>query len=368
MTDGVGLLVGAGLLLGGLVLGWLLGSRRQASGPPPASGAEVASLLAPAADALRRVEQQLHEVERDRVGAYAGLTAHLQQLQRSTGELGDRTRSLAGALQSPTVRGRWGEMQLRRVVELAGMVEHCDFAVQVSRTGVDGAAGVRPDLLVHLPGGRQVPVDAKVPLQAWLAATEPAVAADPARLQQLRVAHARAVRAHVDALADKAYWRAFQPAPEFVVLFLPGEALLDAALQGDPTLFDHAFARGVVPTTPTTLIALLRTVEFGWRQDRLSQSAAEILDLGQEMHTRLHTLVEHVVRTGAGLERAVESYNAVVGSLESRVLVTARRFVELGVPGRRLAEPARVSTAPRRPVPLQEADRDGSATAPARSN
>ncbi|MTD12866.1 DNA recombination protein RmuC [Nakamurella sp. YIM 132087] len=335
MTTGP-LLLGAALLAAGLVLGLLLGRwSRRPDGPVPASGAELAALVAPAADTMRRVEQRLAEVERDRVGAYAGISAQLQQLGRTSAELGAETRSLAGALRSPTVRGRWGELQLRRVVELAGMAEHCDFEAQVS------VPGARPDLLVRLPGDRCVPVDAKVPLDAWLAARE---AGDPQESGRLRAAHARALRGHVDALADKAYWRHFRPSPEFVVLFVPGEALLDAALSADPGLWEHAAARRVVLATPTTLIVLLRTIEFGWRQERLSTSAEEILELGRELHDRLDVVLTHISRLGTGLERAVEGYNAAVGSLESRVLVTTRRFGELGVRGERITPPTPIAT------------------------
>ncbi len=344
--DSTALLIGALLIIGGLLVGLLLG-RWSARGAAADPTREVAGLLAPAADALSRVEQHLQAVERDRIGAYAGLREQVAALHRTSAELGTQTRSLVGALRAPQIRGRWGEVQLQRVVELAGMVEHCDFDTQVSAqaAGVDGP-GVRPDMIIRLSGGRQIPVDAKVPFAAWLEALD---CTDDRRRGALMAAHARALRGHVDALAAKAYWRHFQPAPEFVVLFVPGEPLLDAALALDPGLSDHAFGRNVVIATPTSLIALLRTVAFTWRQERLSASAAEVHALGRELHGRLGTLAGHLTGLGAGLERAVHSYNHTVRSMETRVLVTARRFTDLGVTGEELPTPEQLDVVPRRP-------------------
>ena len=357
--DSNALLIGALLLIIGLVAGLLIG--RSSSRPDARSGsaADVAAVLAPASDALQRVERRLQEVERDRVGAYAGLREQVAALHRSSADLGQQTRSLVGALRAPQVRGRWGEVQLQRVVELAGMVEHCDFDTQVSAaaTGVDGA-GVRPDMIIRLSGGRQIPVDAKVPFAAWLEALD---CPDDRRRGALMAAHARALRGHVDALAAKAYWRHFQPAPEFVVLFVPGQALLDAALAMDPSLSDHAFGRNVVIATPTSLIALLRTVAFTWRQERLSTSATEIHALGRELHGRLGTLAAHLTALGAGLERAVQSYNHTVRSMETRVLVTARRFSDLGVAGDQVDGPEPVDTVPRRPQAEEFTENPGEA-------
>lgn len=345
-----GLIIGAAVLVVGLLvglpLGWALaraGSGRTV-GPGGAGGspADLAALLAPASDALVRVEDRLNQVEKERAGAYAGLREQVAALHRSSAELGAHTQALVGALRAPQVRGRWGELQLQRIVELAGMVEHCDFDIQVSA----GAGAVRPDMIVRLSGGRQIPVDAKVPFAAWLEAVD---CPDDAGRRRLLHQHARATRAHVDALAGKAYWSYFQPAPEFVVMFVPGESLLDAALSVDPGLADHAFSRGVVIATPTSLIALLRTVAFTWRQERLSASAAEIRALGQELHGRLATLGGHLDRMGGGLSRALESYNEAVGSVESRVMVSARRFADLGVTADPLPPLHQVQGAPRRP-------------------
>jgi len=344
MNTTTALLIG-GLLLGiGIAIGVALGAGGSRGRDGAGAPATVAALLAPASDALVRVEQRLREVERERVGAYAGLQEQVAQLYRTSADLGSQTRSLVNALRAPQVRGRWGEVQLQRIVELAGMVEHCDFETQVSAAVAD-AAGVRPDMIIRLAGGRQIPVDSKVPFDAWLQARE---TNDPRLRDQLMVAHARALRAHVDSLGAKAYWRHFQPSPEFVVMFVPGEPLLDAAMAVDPGLADHAFARQVVIATPTTLIALLRTIAFTWRQERLSTSAEQIHDLGRELHGRLATLGGHLGRLGAGLERAVESYNAAVGSVESRVLVTARRFTDLGVGTADIEALEPVQSAPRR--------------------
>jgi DNA recombination protein RmuC len=344
--DATALLLGALLLLAGLAIGVLIGR----SAPRPdrvGAGSEVAAVLGPASAALQRVEDRLQEVERDRAGAYAGLREQVAALHRTSTELGNQTRSLVGALRAPQVRGRWGEVQLQRIVELAGMLEHCDFQTQVRAhaRGVDGA-GVRPDMIIRLSGGRLIPVDAKVPFAAWLEALD---CADDRRRAALMAAHARALRGHVDALAAKAYWRHFQPAPEFVVLFVPGEPLLDAALAVDPGLSEHAFGRNVVIATPTSLIALLRTIAFTWRQERLSASAAEVHALGRELHGRLGTVVGHLTGLGAGLERAVQSYNQTVRSMETRVLVSARRFTDLGVTGEELPVPEQVDLLPRRP-------------------
>ena len=346
--DSTALLIGALLLVVGLVVGLVIGLVTGRSSPrADRSSAEMAALMGPASEALRRVENRLQEVERDRVGAYAGLREQVAALHRASTELGSQTRSLVGALRAPQVRGRWGEVQLQRVVELAGMVEHCDFDTQVSAhdRAVDGR-GVRPDMIVRLSAGRSIVVDAKVPFAAWLEALD---SPDDRRRAALMAAHARAVRAHVDALAAKSYWRHFQPAPEFVVMFVPGEPLIDAALAVDPGLADHAFGRHVVIATPTSLIALLRTVAFTWRQEQLSASAAEVHALGRELHGRLATVGGHLSRLGAGLERAVISYNQTVRSVETRVLVTARRFADLGVTTDELPAPEPVDVMPRRP-------------------
>lgn len=303
----------------------------------------VGALLDPVSAALHRVEGQLREVERERQSAYAGLREQVDAMRSSSEQLQHETKSLVNALRAPQVRGRWGELQLERVVQLAGMVEHCDFSTQVTAAGAEGA--VRPDMVVHLAGGKSIVVDAKVPFAAYLEAVE---SRDPATHAERLAAHARQLRAHVDALSAKGYWTAFEPTPEFVVLFVPGDPFLEAALQADPALLEHAFGRNVVVATPTTLIALLRTVAYGWRQEALARNAAAVHQLGKELHSRLATMGTHVAKLGRSLDGAVDSYNKAVSSLEARVLVTARRLTELKVADDELAAPAAVERSPRR--------------------
>lgn len=303
----------------------------------------IGALLDPMSAALQRVEGQLRDVERERQSAYVGLREQVDALRTGSEQLQYETKSLVNALRAPQVRGRWGELQLERVVQLAGMVEHCDFSTQVTATGADGT--IRPDMVVHLAGGKSIVVDAKVPFAGYLEAVE---SRDPDTHADRLAAHARQLRAHVDALAAKAYWAAFAPAPEFVVLFVPGDPFLEAALQADAALLEHAFARNVVIATPTTLIALLRTVAYGWRQEALARNAAAVHQLGKELHGRLATMGTHVAKLGRSLDGAVDSYNKTVSSLEARVLVTARRLTELKVADDELVAPAPVDRSPRR--------------------
>jgi DNA recombination protein RmuC len=305
----------------------------------------IGKLLDPMAAALQRVEGQLRTVEREREAAYAGLVEQVKAMAQNSEKLRGETRQLVTALRAPQVRGRWGELQLERIVQLAGMVEHCDFSTQVTGEGAaEGQGGVRPDMVVHLAGGKQIVVDAKVPFAAYLEAVE---TQDPAVHREKLQSHARQLRAHVDQLSAKAYWAAFEPTPEFVVLFVPGDPFLEAALRSDPALLEHAFARNVVITTPTTLIALLRTVAYGWRQEALARNAAQVHQLGRELHGRLATMGTHVAKLGRSLDGAVESYNRTVSSLEARVLVTARRLTELKVSDEELEAPAPVERVPR---------------------
>ncbi len=305
---------------------------------------ELEASLAPLTSSLARMERQVATLERDRVEQYARLTEQLTAVAAGGEALRAQTASLAGALRSPTARGAWGEVQLRRVVEHAGMLARVDFDTQVTGTTADGAA-VRPDVVVHLPGGKHVVVDAKAPLAAFLEASEHAD--DAGRQAAAATAHARALRGHVDALAAKEYWTAFDPSPEIVVCFVPGEAFLAAACSADPALLEHAMSRRVVLATPTTLLALLRTVALTWQSEALTGSAKELFALGRELHGRLGALGGVTSKLGRSLHRAVEDYNAVVGTLERRVLVSARRMRDLEVTDLDLPAPEPLESTPR---------------------
>jgi DNA recombination protein RmuC len=304
----------------------------------------VARAVAPLHQVLRDYEQRVTELERDRVDAYAELREQVRAMGLVSGELRTETKQLVAALRAPQVRGRWGEHQLRRIVEAAGLLEHCDFAEQV--TSSNDRQGVRPDLVVRLHGGRSVVVDAKAPFDAYLSAME---ARDERTRDGHLDSHARVLRGHVDALAAKQYWTAFDQSPDFVVLFVPADPFLDAALQRDPSLMEHAFARNVVLATPATLVALLRTVAYSWRQEALARNALAVHSLARELYGRLATLGDHVSKLGSSLSGAVTAYNRAVGSLESRVLVSARKLAEMGVSDEELAVPAQVEVAPRQP-------------------
>ncbi|NHC45773.1 DNA recombination protein RmuC [Motilibacter aurantiacus] len=284
----------------------------------------VEHVVEPVQQALARVEAQLRGIESARAASAATLAEQVRGVQHASEALRAETAALAGALRSPNARGRWGEMQLRRVVEVAGMLAHCDFEEQVALSTADGT--VRPDLVVRLAGGRSVVVDAKVPLTAYLEAAEQS---RPAQRQEGLRRHAQALRAHVDALAKKEYWAAVQPGPELVVLFVPGEAFLAPALEHDPALLDDAMARGVVVATPTTLLTLLRTVAFGWQQDSLAEGAREVVAAGRELHRRLGTLAARVDKLGRSLRRSVDDYNSTVGSFERSVVPAARKLSSL---------------------------------------
>jgi DNA recombination protein RmuC len=304
---------------------------------------QTASLLTPLRDALVRVERQVGTLERDRVEQFSKVSLQLADVTTSTDALRSQTASLAGSLNASSIRGSWGEVQLRRVLEHSGMLARCDFEEQVGALGHDRA--IRPDVLVRLPGDKCLVVDAKAPMTAFLSAQADGL--DSAERSRLLASHASALRRHVDSLAAKAYWSAFTNTPEMVVCFIPGEALLAAALAADPALFEHAQARRVVLASPGTLLALLRTVAFTWQQDALSANAQLLLRLGSELYSRLGMLGSHATRMGASLQKSVESYNALVGTLESRVMVTARKMHELGLAETPLPETGPVETAPR---------------------
>ena len=300
--------------------------QQSAAGDLAARQKAIEQLTLPIRERLEKFDGKLDELERARHGAYRALTqqvddllkVHLPQLQRDTA-------GLVKALRQPQARGRWGELQLRRVVEMAGMLEHCDFREQVSHTLEEGGR-LRPDLIVYLPGERRVVVDAKAPVDAYLEAVE---AQDEAARAQALTRHARQVRDHIAALGKKAYFDQFDPTPEFVILFVPGEAFFSAALAQDPSLIEYGAQSRVIPASPTTLIALLKAVAYGWRQEALARNAQEVAALGKQLYERIATLAGHWAEVGDRLGKAVEFYNKATASLEARVLVSARKLAEL---------------------------------------
>jgi DNA recombination protein RmuC len=339
MTSALDLtLIGAALLVGvalGFLAAQLLAGRRREE-----QLSQLVSPLQAALDATRTQAQQLDSEQRD---TQANLRGQIEQLARGQAGLERETRNLVTALRRPEVRGRWGELTLRRVVELAGLVEHCDFTEQLQVSGSGGAA--RPDLIVHLPGAREVVVDAKAPLDAYLAALE---APDDASQRQHLQRHAQQVAARVRELAAKAYWTQFPRAPEFVILFIPGDQFLSAALAVQPQLIEQALAESVVLATPSTLMAVLKCVAFCWRQEQVASNARQIQELGGELHSRLATFLAHLAKVGQRLGGAVEAFNAAAGSLERQVVPQARRLRDLGatadVP---LEVPAQLDAAPK---------------------
>jgi DNA recombination protein RmuC len=320
-------------------------TRQAAEGELGKRQEAIEQLLKPIGEQLGKYDDGMRRLEVERQRAYTTLTEQMQQLSTSHDHLQKETRSLVTALRAPQTRGRWGELQLRRVVEMAGMLERCDFDEQVTSNTDQGR--LRPDMVVHLPGGKNVAVDAKVPMQAFLDANE----AEDETTRRMHLAnHGRQLKAHVDSLAKKEYWKQVDPSPEFVVAFVPGDPLLTTALEHVPGLMEHAVANHVLLATPTSLIALLRAVAYGWQQDAMAESAREVQQLGAELYQRLSVLGDHFAGVGKGLNGAVAAYNKAVGSLEGRVLVTARRFADMGVIGtgeKDIAPSITVDAAPR---------------------
>lgn len=293
-----------------------LGDREQA----------VENLVKPIKDAIQHSQQQISELEKARSEAYGSIRSQLETMQLSQQSLAQETQNLVNALRRPEVRGRWGEITLRRLVELAGMVEHCDFQEQV-HTSTDEKI-IRPDMIVRMPDQRDLVVDVKTPLDAYLEAVE---AKDDAQRQLGLDRHARNVREHIRKLASKSYWEQFAQSPEFVILFIPGDQFLSAALNEDPELIEYALSQQIILATPTSFVALLKAVAYGWRQLALADNAGEIRKLAEDLHGRLSTFVSHMNKMGKQLASSVDNYNRAVGSLERKVLPGARKFVELGI-------------------------------------
>jgi DNA recombination protein RmuC len=321
----------------------LAAAERQSDVALEARQKAIEGLVKPVRESLDKVDGKIQELERERGQAYGSLLAQVKGLMAGQDRLAAETGNLARALRSPNVRGRWGEIQLKRVVELAGMVEHCDFVQQVTLVGEEGR--LRPDMVVRLPGGRQVIVDAKVPLDGYLRAME--ATSEDERRACMRD-HAAQLRGHLQRLGSKAYWSELSGTPEFVVMFLPGETIFAAALEEAPSLIEDGVGRRVLLATPTTLIALLQTVHYGWRQERLAESAEKISEQGRLLHERVATLLEHWTRLGGALGKATEHFNAAAASFEGRLVPAARRLEELGAGSKKdVPELPRIDARPR---------------------
>ena len=300
----------------------------------------IENMVKPIREALDKTEKQIQNIEKDRKEAYGALNHHLETMARTQTDLQDQTRQLVNALRRPEVRGQWGELTLKRLAELAGMVEHCDFYEQEH---VDTETGrQRPDMIIRMPDQREIVVDVKTPLDAYLSAVE--AADEPTRTQHLQ-RHARNVRQRVQELSSKAYWSQFKDAPDFVVLFIPGDQFLGAALDQDRSLLEDALRKQVILATPTSFVALLRAVAYGWRQEQLAKNAEKIRHVGEELYQRLANFSGHLQKLGRSLETGLKAYNSAIGSFDARVMPGARKFVELGInPGKEIDEPQQIET------------------------
>lgn len=326
----------------------LLSLQNRELGEARSQDGSVLRALAPVAEKLTAVQQQVALLERDRLEQYGQLAQQLQEARLSDAQLIRSTHALESALRSNSARGQWGEVQLRRVVEASGMLKHVDFLEQVHSAGTDSA--VRPDLVVQLPGEKQLVVDAKVPLSSYLEAQELGARQDsgtqyPGNQQSLLAAHAKALRAHVDSLSNKKYWDIAGNSPELVICFLPAESILAAALTADATLLDHALSKNVVLASPSTLLAVLKSVAFTWRQDVLTDSARELFDLARQLYERMGTLGDNVGKLGSSLKSSVDRYNSLIGTLEARILPTARKLNAMDESG--LLTPPALEVTPR---------------------
>jgi DNA recombination protein RmuC len=310
--------------------------------------AAVDEMVRPLKASLEKVDAQIHAMEVQRQGAYSSLSTQVRQMAESQVRLTDETRKLGEAMRTPAARGRWGEVQLRRVVEMAGMLAYCDFSEQETYTG-EGGGRLRPDLIVRLPNEKRIVVDSKVPLRAYLESLDETTEAG--RVAKLKE-HAAQIRRHLKSLGEKAYWSQFQPAPEFAVAFLPGEIFFSAALQQDPELIEYGVASNIILATPTTLIALLKAVSFGWKQDQVAQNAQEIRELGATLYDRIRIFAEYYNEVGKNLNKAVRAYSQGRTSLETRLTSAARRFEELGASKGAEIPDAYVIESPDLPLPL----------------
>ncbi|MEL7312287.1 MAG: DNA recombination protein RmuC [Pseudomonadota bacterium] len=334
-----------------------LGKREQtAKSDLAAREKAVENLVAPIQEALKRSEAQIQAMEKARHQAYGGITEQLASMQQAASGLTQETRNLVTALRRPEVRGQWGEITLKRLVEMAGMVEHCDFIEQASQRDEDGRL-IRPDMVIRMPDDRELVVDVKTPLDAYLSAIE---AEQPEMRDQLLTQHARKVRERIDELARKSYWSQFEKSPEFVILFIPGDQFLSAAVQKQPSLIDDALRQNIILATPTSFVALLKAVAYGWRQLSLAENAEQIRRLAIDLHDRLGVFSEHLAKVGRQLDGSTKAFNQAVGSLERNVLPGARKFTELGIQPKKTLEPVQpVESAPRELQPSTTPNKPG---------